>query len=64
VKDRIASFRKSMTNVSFKACRNTMTAMARNEGQQIVLLPDVDVVDAGVTRLIELSEKGWTIVRP
>ena len=35
VKDRIASFRKTMTNVSFKACRNTMTAMARNEGQQI-----------------------------
>ncbi len=64
VKDRIAGFRKSMTNVSFKACRNTMTAMARNEGQQIVLLPDVDIVDAGVTRLIELSEKGWTIVRP
>ena len=64
VKDRIASFRKTMTNVSFKACRNTMTAMARNEGQQIVLLPDIDVVDAGVTLLIELSEKGWTIVRP
>jgi hypothetical protein len=64
VKERVVSFRKSMTNVSFKACANTMAAMARNEGHQIPLLPDVDVVDAGVTRLIELSEKGWTIVRP
>ena len=64
VKERMTSFRKSMTNVSFKACGNTMAAMERNEGHKIVLLPDIDVVDAGVTRLIELSEKGWTIVRP
>jgi intracellular sulfur oxidation DsrE/DsrF family protein len=41
-----------------------MAAMERNEGHKIVLLPDIEVVDAGVTRLIELSEKGWTIVRP
>jgi uncharacterized protein len=64
VKERMTSFRKSMTNVSFKACGNTMAAMERNEGHKVVLLPDIDVVDAGVTRLIELSEKGWTIVRP
>ena len=64
VKERITNFRKSMTNVTFKACANTMAAMARNEGHQISLLPDIDVVEAGVTRLIELSEKGWTIVRP
>jgi intracellular sulfur oxidation DsrE/DsrF family protein len=63
VKERMTSFRKSMTNVSFKACGNTMAAMERNEGHKIVLLPDIEVVDAGVTRLIELSEKGWTIVR-
>jgi intracellular sulfur oxidation DsrE/DsrF family protein len=64
VKDRVTNFRKSMTNVSFKACGNTIAAMERNEGHKIPLLPDIPVVDAGVTRLIELSEKGWTIVRP
>ena len=64
VKERMANFRKSMTNVAFKACGNTMAAMERNEGHKIALLPDIPVVDAGVTRLIELSEKGWTIVRP
>lgn len=64
VKERMMNFRKSMSNVSFKACGNTMAAMAKNEGHQISLLPDIEVVDAGVTRLIELSEKGWTIVRP
>jgi uncharacterized protein len=64
VKERIANFRKSMTNVSFKACHNTMSAMEKKEGHPIPLLRDVDIVDAGVTRLIELSERGWTIVRP
>ena len=64
VKERIVNFRKSMTNVAFKACGNTMAAMERNEGRRIPLLPDIPVVDAGVTRLIELSEKGWTIIRP
>jgi uncharacterized protein len=64
VKARILGFRKSMTNVSFKACKNTMDAMAKNEGKPVVLIAETDVVDAGVTRLIELSESGWTIVRP
>ena len=64
VKERVLGFRKSMANVSFKACKNTMDAMAKNEGKPIVLIPHTDMVDAGVTRLIELSESGWTVVRP
>lgn len=64
VKDRIANSLKSLPNISFKACKNTMDAMERNEGKPVKLVPNVDVVEAGVTRLIELSETGWTIVRP
>jgi uncharacterized protein len=64
VKERMVSFRKSMPNVAFKACANTMQGMERTEGKKIVLLPDIPKVDSGVTHLIALSEKGWTIVRP
>lgn len=64
VKDRIVNSLKSLPNISFKACKNTMDAMERNEGKPVKLVPNVDVVEAGVTRLIELSESGWTIVRP
>lgn len=64
VKDRIANSVKSLPNITFKACKNTMDAMERNEGKPVKLVPNVDVVEAGVTRLIELSESGWTIVRP
>jgi uncharacterized protein len=64
VKDRVIGFGKSMTNVTFRACKNTMDSMARKEGKPVTLLPDMRVVEAGVTRLIELNEAGWTIVRP
>ncbi|MEW6450189.1 MAG: hypothetical protein AB1490_06045 [Pseudomonadota bacterium] len=64
VKDRIANSLKALPNISFKACKNTMDTMERNEGKPVKLVPNVDVVEAGVTRLIELSESGWTIVRP
>ena len=64
VKPRIASFAKSMPNVSFKACQNTIDSMAKREGKAIPIVEVAEHVTAGVVTLIELSEKGWTIVRP
>src|SRR6185503_17273706 len=51
-------------NVSFMACENTLEAMARNEGKEPPLVENAERVKAGVVTLIELGEKGWTIVRP
>ena len=67
VLDRLKSFGQSMPNVAFEACGNTRDTMARNEHkkpEEIPLLPDAKVVTAGVVSLIELGEKGYTIVRP
>ena len=64
VKPRLQSFKQSMPNVSFIACDNTLHSMTRNEGKEPPLVENIEHVEAGVVRLIELSEKGWTIVRP
>ena len=64
VKDRLQSFAQSMPNVSFKACNNTLEAMTKREGKAIAIVSSATLVPAGVTTLIELNEKGWTIVRP
>ena len=64
VKPRLKSFKEGMPNVSFIACDNTLHSMTRNEGKEPPLVENVEHVEAGVVRLIELSEKGWTIVRP
>ena len=64
VKDRLQSFAQSMPHVSFKACNNTREAMSKREGKEIEIVPTATLVPAGAITLIELSEKGWTVLRP
>ncbi len=64
VKPRLQSFKQGMPNVSFMACENTLEAMTRTEGKEPPLVENAQRVKAGVVTLIELAEKGWTIVRP
>ena len=64
VKPRLSSFSKGMTNVSFKACQNTIDGMSKREGKAIPIVENAKHVPAGVVTLIELGENGWTIVRP
>jgi len=64
---RLKSISESLPNVAFEACGNTRETMAHNEGkkpEEIPIYANARIVQAGVVSLIELSEKGWTIVRP
>jgi len=51
-------------NVVYTACGNTITGMEKAEGKPVKLIDDVGIVEAGVVRLIELQEQGWSYVRP
>ena len=64
VKDRVATFSKGMPNVTFNACGNTIEGMTKREGKAPPITDAATVVPAGVVTLIELSEAGWTVVRP
>jgi hypothetical protein len=67
VLDRLKSVRESMHNVQLEACGNTIEGMAKRENKkpsEIPLVEGAKVVPAGVVELLELSEQGWTIVRP
>jgi uncharacterized protein len=64
VLDRLKSFKQGMQNVSFMACENTLAAMTRHEGKEPPLVDNAKRVPAGVVTLMELGEKGWTIIRP
>ena len=61
---RLKSFKQGMPNVTFDACENTLAAMTKAEGKEPPLVDNATRVPAGVVTLIELAEKGWTIVRP
>lgn len=64
VKQRIIAFTESMPNVSFAACGNTIETMKKNEKKDVVILPKIKIIEAGVTRIMELQEQGWSYIRP
>ncbi|MCG2643025.1 hypothetical protein ACFPFP_14665 [Bradyrhizobium sp. GCM10023182] len=64
VKERLVNFLKSMPNVSFIACGNTLETLAAKEGRRPPLIDGVSVTQVGVAALMDLAEKNWTIVRP
>ena len=64
VKARIKSMSETMPNVAFSACGNTRENMTRAEAKDISLISQAKVVKAGVVRLMELQEQGWSYLRP
>jgi len=66
VKDRI----KELSDVSFpskvvfSACNNTKQSMEAHEGHPITIVPQAGIVPAGVVRIMELQEQGYSYVKP
>jgi intracellular sulfur oxidation DsrE/DsrF family protein len=66
VKDRLKRIKEGSfpSTVNFSACHNTMMGMEKAEGHPIPIVPQASVVSAGVVRLSELQEQGWSYIRP
>ena len=64
VKEEIKQTRAKVPQVTFGACNNTKRAMERTEGKIIPIIPEAHVVPAGVVRLVELQEDGYTYLKP
>ena len=63
VKDRLAAL-SGNKNITFSGCGNTLAKQSRSENKQISLVPEAHIVSAGIARVVELQEEGWTYVRP
>jgi intracellular sulfur oxidation DsrE/DsrF family protein len=64
---RLKSVTESLPNLTLEVCENTLEGMAHRENKNasdIPLFAGSKIVPAGVVELMELNEKGWTIVRP
>lgn len=66
VKDRIKSIKQNSfpSTVNFSACGNTKTSMEKAEGHPVQIIPQASIMPAGVVRLSELHEQGWSYIRP
>ena len=54
----------AMQDIVFSACGNTMAKMEKKSGKKVKLVEGVQVVQAGVLRIMELQEQGYAYVRP
>jgi len=54
----------AIQDIVFSACGNTMKKKEKKTGQKVVLLEGVGKVTAGVARIIELQEEGYSYIRP
>ena len=61
-KERVASL--AMQDITFSACGNTMKNIAQKTGAEPVLIEGVQVVPAGVRRIMELQQQGYAYIRP
>jgi len=51
-------------DIIFSACGNTKAKMESKSGKKITLVEGVQMVPAGVLRIMELQEQGYAYVRP
>ena len=54
----------ALQNISFSACTNTINKVEKKFGTKVVLLEGVEKTKAGVARIIELQEEGYSYIRP
>ena len=51
-------------DIRFSACGNTMKGIKRKTGKEPTLTEGVTIVPAGLARIIELEEQGYSYIRP
>jgi intracellular sulfur oxidation DsrE/DsrF family protein len=64
VKDRIAEAKMSVPNLTLSMCNNSKMGAERREGKEIPVISSAQVVPAGIVRVMELQEEGYTYAKP
>lgn len=54
----------AMQEIKFSACGNTMKKIEKKSGKKPTLADGVEIVTAGVGRIVELQEQGWSYIKP
>ncbi len=54
----------AMQDITFSACGNTKAKVEQKSGKKVELVEGVEMVPAGVLRIMELQEQGYAYVRP
>ena len=60
---RIHQLAESYRNLTFVACKNTIDRLQVEQGIEINVLPDAEVIESGVSHVVERQKEGWAYIR-
>lgn len=63
VADRIQELNARYNNLRFAACGNTMDRLRREQGENIVVLPEAVVIKSGVSFVTRRQQEGWVYIK-
>jgi len=61
--ERIHQLAESYRNLTFVACKNTIDRLQVEQGIEINVLPDAEVIESGVSHVVERQKEGWAYIR-
>ena len=64
VRNRLAALVGRPQPITFSGCGNTLGTQSKQEGKELSLLPEAQLVSTGIGRIVQLQEQGWTYIRP
>lgn len=62
-KERIQRLYQRWNNLVFVACQNAIDRIKREEGKQVVLLPEAVVIDSAVAQIMRRQHQGWAYIQ-
>lgn len=63
VADRIQKLDARYNNLRFAACGNTLERLRREQGENIVVLPEAVVINSGVSFVTRRQQEGWVYIK-
>ena len=61
--DRINSLAEAYPNLTFVACENTIRRLHVENGIEVVLLPEAEVTESGISHVAKRQQEGWAYIR-
>ena len=61
--ERVHELAQKFSNLTFVACKNTIDRLRVEQGIEVQLVPDAEVIDSGVSHVVKRQREGWSYIR-
>jgi uncharacterized protein len=61
--ERIHRLARAFDNLTFVACKNTIDRLRVERGIEVDLVPDAEIIESGVSHVVERQRQGWSYIR-